>query len=323
MRTVVALFDDRDEAMKAYTYLIEEGFARADLDILTADDRDDEPKLAHMRTWIPEPDIDIYLQGVRNGGTIVTANVAESASARVAEMMSGFSMVNIGQRVEEMNKTLAAPVTLANPVVADNVLEVIEEELEVGKQAVERGRMRMYSVVTEREVAQDVALRDESIRVRRQPLKRAVAINADLFKERSFEMVEIDEVATVAKTAYVIEEVSLGKEVAEKIETIKETLRRQDVQIEEVRAARVFEDYDSDFRNYVTAKLAAKGLTYEQVAPGLKYGYKLATTEPFRSSPWSAVEADARKLWEEKNPGTWEENKAFVKYAWEAVRTAR
>jgi uncharacterized protein (TIGR02271 family) len=49
MRTVVGLFDDRQEAMRAYSALVQEGYAKADLDILTSDDQNDKPKLAHMR----------------------------------------------------------------------------------------------------------------------------------------------------------------------------------------------------------------------------------------------------------------------------------
>jgi uncharacterized protein (TIGR02271 family) len=280
-----------------------------------------------MKTWVPEPDVNVYLEGVRRGGTLITAVVADSAAGRVAEIMSGFNMVNINERATLLQQSVApaeaAQMTLTDPATHDNVLEVIEEDLEVGKQQVERGRLRMYTVVTEREVAEDVALRDETIRVTRRAVNRAVTINPDLFKERSMEMVEMDEIALVAKSARVIEEVAIGKEVAEKIETIKETLRRQDVEIEEVKSARAFEEYNSDFRGFVDARLAEKGLTYDQAAPGLKYGYQLATTEPFRSSPWTAVEADAKRIWEEKNPGTWEQNKAIVHYAWEKVRSAR
>lgn len=106
--------------------------------------------------------------------------------------------------------------------------------------------MRMYSVQSQCAVSQDVGLRDETLKVHRRPANRAVSINPDLFKERSFEMVEMDEIAKVGKTARVIEEVSLGKDVAERVETIKETLRRQDVQVEEIPAARPLKDYDSD-----------------------------------------------------------------------------
>ncbi|MGL5081030.1 MAG: YsnF/AvaK domain-containing protein [Microcoleaceae cyanobacterium] len=322
MRTVIGLFDDRNEAMRAYTALYEAGYAKADLDILTNDDKDDVPKLANMRKYIPAPDVDVYLEGVRQGGTIITANVTDSAVMRATEIMSGFDMVNVSKRAVEFQK-VNADLTWSNPAQSENVIEVIEEEVEVGKEQVERGRMRIYSVVTEREVQKDVSLRDETIKVQRRPVNRTVEARADLFQERSFEMVEIDEIAKVSKTARVVEEVSLGKEVVDKIETIKETIRRQDVEIEEVPALRVFAEYEADFRNFYTSKLADRGVTYDELKPAFTYGYDLATREPFRSSPWSAVETDARRIWEDKNPGTWDQHQTVVKYAWEKVRDAR
>ena len=42
MKTVIGLFDDQAEAKRAYTALVQEGYAKADLDILTNDDKDDE-----------------------------------------------------------------------------------------------------------------------------------------------------------------------------------------------------------------------------------------------------------------------------------------
>jgi uncharacterized protein (TIGR02271 family) len=316
------LFDDQTEAQRVYTALVHDGYAKADLDILTNDDKDDEPKLAHMRDWVPEPDVDIYLAGVDHGGTVITANVADSAVSRAAGIMSGFKMVNIKQRAVELKKTNAG-LTLSDPAKSDNVLEVVEEELQVGKETVVRGRMRIYSYVTEREVKQDVKLRDETLKVQRRPVNRPVTVDPDLFKSRSYEMVEVDEIAKVGKTARVIEEVSLGKEVAEKVETIKETLRRQDVQVEEIPAVRAVAEYGTDFRDFYDKNLSKSGVTYEKLEPAFHYGYNLATREPFRSNPWTAVEADSRRIWEEKNPGTWEQNKAVIKYAWEKVRAAR
>lgn len=190
MKTVIGLFQDELEAKRAYTALLQEGYARADLDILTRDDKDDEPKLAHMREWVPKPDIDIYLEGVARGGTIVTANVADSAVGRAAGTMAGYNMVNIKHRAAELQKDRRDLTPLSDPAKSENVLEVIEEELQVGKEAVERGRMRIYNVVTERQATQDVGLRDETIRVQRRPVNRQVSINPDLFKERSYEMVE-------------------------------------------------------------------------------------------------------------------------------------
>jgi hypothetical protein len=80
VKTVIGLFDDRNEAMRAYSALVHEGYAKADLDILTSDDKDDEPKLAHMRDWVPAPDVNIYLEGVRTGGTVRTAKFVTHVS---------------------------------------------------------------------------------------------------------------------------------------------------------------------------------------------------------------------------------------------------
>ena len=77
MRTVIGLFDDRVEAMNAYSALEAAGFSQSDLDILTNDDRDDEPKLEKIRQYVPEPDSSIYLEGVRMGGTILTAKAED------------------------------------------------------------------------------------------------------------------------------------------------------------------------------------------------------------------------------------------------------
>jgi hypothetical protein len=78
-------------------------------------------------------------------------------------------------------------------------------------------------------------------------------------------------------------QVAIGKEVTEKIETIRDTLRRTDVQIEEMLGVRAFDEYAGDFRRYYTQRLAVSGLAYERYIPAFRYGYSLASNEPFRS----------------------------------------
>jgi stress response protein YsnF len=323
MPTVIGLFDDRTEAMRAYDALLSGGFRSADLDILTNDDKDDVPKLAKLGDSVPEPDVHVYLAGVHQGGTLVTVSAAENTVTKAAEIMAGYHMVNIPARVEELRKTRST-LQLTDPKTDEHVLEVVEEELEVGTQQVERGRMRIYSKVSERAVERQVSLRDETIRVRRRPVSREVPVSDPaLFQERSYEMTEVDEEAVVHIRARVIEEVVIGKEVAEKIETIQQTLRRTDVEIEEVPEARRFDDYAADFRSFYTQRLAKSGLGYEKYSPAFRFGHSLATNEPFRSQSWGTIEPDVRRLWEEKNPGTWAQLKDAVRFSWERVRGAR
>ena len=104
------------------------------------------------------------------------------------------------------------------------VVPVVEEELRV----------------VERPVEEVVRLREERVNVERRPVNRAVT-DADLnaFREGSFELRERSEEAVVDKTARVVEEVAVNKEVAERSETVRDTVRSTDVNVEETGGVKV------------------------------------------------------------------------------------
>ncbi len=113
-------------------------------------------------------------------------------------------------------------------------LKVVEEDFEVGKKQVDTGRVRLRSRVIERPVEETVRLREEHVTVQRTPVDRD-ATDAELgnFEEREIEMVERSEVPVVNKQARVVEEVSLNKEVDEREETIRDTVRKTEVDVDE------------------------------------------------------------------------------------------
>src|SRR4051812_6546438 len=81
--------------------------------------------------------------------------------------------------------------------------------------------------------------------------------------------------------------------------------------------------YDNDFRTHYQTTAANTGYTYDQYAPVYRYGYGLANDPMYRDRDWSMIESDARSRWEERNPGTWEQFKDSVRYAWDKARGAR
>ena len=81
--------------------------------------------------------------------------------------------------------------------------------------------------------------------------------------------------------------------------------------------------YENDFRTHYQTKAANTGYTYDQYAPVYRYGYGLANDPMYRDRDWSMIETDARSRWEERNPGTWEQFKESVRYAWDKARGAR
>jgi len=116
------------------------------------------------------------------------------------------------------------------------VIPVAEEELRIGKRDVSHGRVRVRSYVVETPVSETVALREENVHVERRPVDRA-ATSADevLFQDRTIEMEERAEEAVVAKEARVREELVINKEVGERTETVSDTVRRTEVDIEDDR----------------------------------------------------------------------------------------
>jgi hypothetical protein len=84
-----------------------------------------------------------------------------------------------------------------------------------------------------------------------------------------------------------------------------------------------FGRYESDFRSHYQTTAANTGYSYDQYAPVYRYGYGLANDPMYRDRDWSTIESDARRRWEERNPGTWEQFKESVRYAWDKARGAR
>ena len=114
-------------------------------------------------------------------------------------------------------------------------IPVIEEELQVGKREVQRGGIRVYQRVVETPVQESIGLREEHVTIERHAVDQpATAADLASLKEGTFEVREMAEEAVVSKTARVVEEVVLGKEVSEKETTISDTVRRTDVEVEKI-----------------------------------------------------------------------------------------
>ena len=110
--------------------------------------------------------------------------------------------------------------------------QIIEENLKVGKKTVETGGVRLNSRIVEKPVEKDIQLREETVRVDRAEVNRP-ATEAD-FKEGTVEVREYAEVPVISKEAYVIEELKFNKEVSEKEEIIKDTVRSTEVNVEKL-----------------------------------------------------------------------------------------
>jgi uncharacterized protein (TIGR02271 family) len=117
-------------------------------------------------------------------------------------------------------------------------IPIVEERLQVGKREVNRGRVRVRSYVVETPVQEQVALRQEHVEIERRSVDRPLT-DADqaLFQERTIEATESSEEAVVAKEARVKEELVVRKEAEERVQTVQDTVRRTEVEVEDDRRA--------------------------------------------------------------------------------------
>ncbi len=117
------------------------------------------------------------------------------------------------------------------PATEEEVIPLAEEQLEVGKRTVDRGTTRVRRYVVERPAEQDVTLHGQRVTVeRRRPVEGTTA-GGGAFEERTVEVRETEEVPVVGKTARVVEEVAIRKEATERTETVKDTVRREEVEV--------------------------------------------------------------------------------------------
>lgn len=188
---------------------------------------------------VPHEDASHYAEGVRRGGILVAVKAPDEQATDVAGVLSDNGAVNIDERAAQYKLdgfTPTAATTNQNTNTTDQaVIPVVEEELSVGKRAVQNGGVRVYSHVTEQPVDETVTLREEHVNVQRNPVNRPVTAeeNAAL-RDQTIEMTETSEEAVVAKQARVVEEVVVGKEIENRTETIHDTVRRTDVEVDEM-----------------------------------------------------------------------------------------
>jgi uncharacterized protein (TIGR02271 family) len=255
--TVVGLFDSKDEARKAMNELVQKGFVKENIDFSQgrASDSTSSTTAATDTTAGDsissffgslfsdnETEARTYTNAARQAEGILTVQVDSDERARqVAEIFDNNGAIDIdGQSSQQQNFAQNRQTTqnkTANQ--GDMAIPVIEEDLQVGKRAVEQGGVRVRSRIIEKPVEENVRLREEHVYVNRRPVDRAVT-DSDLsnFKEGDIELTERSEEAVVSKQARVVEEVSVGKNVEERDQVVRDTVRRTDVDVEEINTDR-------------------------------------------------------------------------------------
>jgi uncharacterized protein (TIGR02271 family) len=139
-----------------------------------------------------------------------------------------------GRDADPVGRDTSGPTT-------DDAMTRSEEELRVGTREREAGRARLKKYVVEDEVTQTVPVRREEVRVEREPITDANvddAMTGPAISEEEHEVVLHEEEPVVEKRAVPKERVRLDKDAHTEEREVSETLRKEQVDVDDARGAR-------------------------------------------------------------------------------------
>lgn len=282
------------------------------------------------KAGVSEADAEFYAEGIRRGGVLVTVRTTEPMADTAASLLDDAGAVDIDERATTWRSSGWDPQFYNDTCLAtgDRRLDVIQEELEVGKRQVGGRSVRVYSDITETPVNQKIDLMEENIHVDRKAVNRpAKPGEIGAFEEAEIELTEVREEPVVKKRARVVEEVRVGKDVKHHTETVQDKVRRQDVRVEEGKTKRgktaTTIPMDTDFRRDFDTRYANQGYLYDQYAPAYQFGSNYANEGRYRDVDWVMAETDLRKDWESTGRGKWEDFKDAIQYGWDRMRGRR
>jgi len=303
---------------------------------------------------IPDEEANIYSESVRRGNVLVVAQVNDARVNEAARIMESGGLVDIDRHAESWrsegwrrfdansqpyratattDQRTAMPsqgtttgTTRATSGRNEETFEIVEEDIKIGKRAVQEGGVRVRSYIREIPVEEEVRLREEEVHVERRPVNRpATAADLSNFREGTIEMTEMHEEAVIAKEARVVEEVTVRKDVEERVERVHDTVRRTEVEVEQIQGGATslsdYSVYDSDFRTHFNSNFAQRGGQFNTYQPAYRYGHTLAGDSRYQGRQWNDIETDARRDWESRNPNSrWDDVRDAVQYSWSHVR---
>ncbi|WP_128254509.1 YsnF/AvaK domain-containing protein [Falsirhodobacter deserti] len=257
--SVSALFDSRADAESAARRLREIGISDAQIRMVegstgttgttTTGTADADRNKGFWDTLsdylLPDEDRYSYAEGLSRGSHLITVTGVDAANYdRVLDVLDDEGTVNLDEREASWRAEgwggydAGTRGRAAADTSEDASIPVVEERLHVGKRDTSHGRVRVRAYTVSEPVSESVELRDERVELERRPVDREVTSADGAFRDRTLEAEEHREEAVVVKDARVVEEVGLRKTTDTHRETVSDTVRHTEVEVEDDRDTR-------------------------------------------------------------------------------------
>ncbi|WP_243080073.1 YsnF/AvaK domain-containing protein [Pantoea sp. MQR6] len=272
---IVTMFSNTADAEGAKRSLLKAGFDDNDIDVISGDRLNkEEHEARHPGLWqrlfgdtVDEEQAEVYEDALRTGGVVLTLRADEEQLPRALSIIDAHDSGNMQQYGEpglsndtdiqssagvptdelytgEVQPTGVTPVrtSLTGDETEEEVLRLAEERLEVGKRLVSEGstRVRRYTVTDD--VSKEVSLHEQHADIFRRPLTQHASPDDVDWSEKTVEVAETHELPVINKTVQVKEEVVVRTDQSERVETVNDSVRRQEVDIDHAGAVKEGEE---------------------------------------------------------------------------------
>jgi uncharacterized protein (TIGR02271 family) len=252
---IVAAFENADRARAAREALAAAGIDNANIELL--ENRSDLDNWTAMkRHAVPDEDAHLYAEGLGRGHSLLVIRGAAGEHDRIMQVLGRFNPIDIDDHGAEWRKagwsglhpgkaawdarqqtSPGSKTPAETPQAQEQVVPVFEERLNVGKRVVEQGHVRVRVYTVEHPVQEGVTLREQRVAVERRPVDRpASSVPGEAFKDRTIDVTTHREEPVIAKEARVKEEVVVRQEADQRTETVRDTVRHTEVEVEDDRA---------------------------------------------------------------------------------------
>jgi stress response protein YsnF len=237
-QTVIGIFDSANEAQNAVQNLVTTGFTRERIDISTqnnsqrtASGNDDSIGGFFSSLFGGDDEAKTYSHVARQGSVVTLHAQTREEAERAAQILDRSGAVDVNEKAAQTGFMNSGGDSFDSTT--NRSIPIIEENLQVGKREVETGGVRLNSRIVERPVEEHLRLREEHVNVQRNAVNRpATETDLNTFREGSIELTEHAEVPVVNKEARVVEEITFGKEVTERDEVVRDTVRKTEVDVD-------------------------------------------------------------------------------------------
>jgi stress response protein YsnF len=248
---IVTLYDTAKHANEAKRSLEAAGFPPSEISTLTnavlgVSGNKLDPGIWHHLFGhdIEQHEATVYARVVGAGGSVLILRVPQDDLPRALGILNAQRAVDVQHRAvqeglisateEPVTKT-APPqpaVTRAGATAGEEVLRLAEEQLEVGKRLVSEGTTRIRRFVVETPVEKQITLHEEHVRVIRRTISDPESMRNVDWADKTVEARETAEEPVVTKSAHLAEEVVIQREGVDHVQTVRDKVRRQQVEVE-------------------------------------------------------------------------------------------